>query len=88
MELTKIKTETVSEKTTYSSASENFKYEISVTTGIGANQILVIVKRNDVQVANINDWSNTQSNINFTTDLTSEEKIEIVTSFNDLKSQF
>ena len=85
MEIVKINTETVSEKITYSSTSENFNYEVSHTTGTGPSQTNIIAKKNDVVVANFNDWGNAQSNINFQIELSKDEKIELISSFEEIK---
>lgn len=91
MKLSKISTEVVSEKNLFASQSTNFNYEIIVFTGNGSNQISgSATKKNtdseitDSIVASFNGFGKVQLNVQFNTELTLQEKIELVTIFNEV----
>lgn len=87
MEIQKTNSEVVAERVSYTSTSENFAYEIINVKGNGQNQTTVTAKKGDVQAATMNSWGNSQSNINFNVELTLEEEIELITSFEEIKTK-
>ena len=84
MTLTLISTDILQKKDNYEKESENFKYVIAHITGNGTNELRGSVFRDDRSVATVSKFNESQSNFVTEVQLTTEEKIEIISAFDGI----